>query len=110
MYHSETLNGTALAIMKGEKGNKDEYILDRVSLPDGHAQLQADIEYGDAQFYWRKGSSDDWQKLGPKIDISFMSDEQTGGFTGLMGGIGAWDAYRRQSFADFKNFKITPKK
>lgn len=37
-----------------------------------------------------------------------MSDEQTGGFTGLMGGIAAWDAYRRQSFADFKYFKITP--
>ncbi|GHP13793.1 glycoside hydrolase 43 family protein [Lentilactobacillus fungorum] len=110
IYYSETLGGTALAIMKGEKGNKDEYLLDRVSLPEGKAQICAQINYGTVQFEWRKQSSDDWQKLGPKIDISFMSDEQTGGFTGLMGGIGAFDAYRRESFADFNYFKITPAK
>ncbi|GEP23923.1 glycoside hydrolase family 43 protein [Lentilactobacillus diolivorans] len=109
LYHSETLNSTALAIMKGEKGNKDEYILDRVALPGGKAELKAEIDYGQVQFFYRTNENTEWRKLGDLIDISFMSDEQTGGFTGLMGGIGTWDAYRRQSFADFKYFKITPK-
>lgn len=53
LYHSETLGGTALAIMKVEKGQKDEDILNRVALPGGKAELKAVINYGTAQFYYR---------------------------------------------------------
>ncbi|WP_288572440.1 glycoside hydrolase family 43 protein [uncultured Weissella sp.] len=108
VYFSETFNSPALAIMKGEKGNKDEFILDRVALPGGKAEIKAITNYDTAQFYYRLSSKESWNTLGSPIDISFMSDEQTGGFTGLMGGIGSWDSYRRQSHADFKYFKIIP--
>lgn len=108
VYFSETFNSPALAIMKGEKGNKDEFILDRVALPGGKAEIKSVINYDTAQFYYRLSSEESWNTLGSPIDISFMSDEQTGGFTGLMGGIGAWDSYRRQSHADFKYFKLIP--
>ncbi|MCI1858349.1 MAG: glycoside hydrolase family 43 protein [Sporolactobacillus sp.] len=106
LYHSETLGTTALSIMKGEKGQKDEYVLDRVAISDGKAIIKAVIDYGTVQFYWHRPGEKDWDLLGERIDIQYMSDEQAGGFTGLMGGIGAWDAYRRQSYADFDYFKI----
>ena len=34
----------------------------------------------------------------------YLSDEDIDGFTGLMVGIGTWDAYRRESYADFSWF------
>lgn len=109
LYYSETLGTTGLAIMKGEKSQKDEYLLDRVAIPEGKAEIKAMIDYGEVQFSWRRPGEQDWQHIGPKIDIQYMSDEQAGGFTGLMAGFGAWDAYRRQSYADFDYFKIMPK-
>ena len=108
LYHSETLGGTALAVMKGEKGTKDEFILDRVPVPEGCAELRAELDYDTVRFLWRKPSESDWRPLGDSLDVRFMSDEQTLGFTGLMAAIGAWDAYRRESYADFDYFRVLP--
>lgn len=114
LYHSETLGCTALAVMKGEKGTKDEYILDRVAVPEGKVALRAELDYDTVRFFWREADAADaqdaeWKQLGDPIAVNFMSDEQTLGFTGLMAAIGAWDAYRRESYADFDYFHVLPR-
>lgn len=111
LYHSESLGCTALGIMKGEKGNKQEFVLDRVAIPDGKVTLRAQLDGATVQFLYQlpdEASEETWRALGEALDTRFMSDEQTLGFTGLMAAIGCWDAYRRESFADFDYFKVLP--
>ena len=73
--------------------------------------LHAQLDGATVQFLYQlpdEASEETWHALGEALDTRFMSDEQTLGFTGLMAAIGCWDAYRRESFADFDYFKVLP--
>lgn len=106
VYASESLGCTALGILSGRRGSKHEQILERTPLPSGDACLRAVLRSGFAQFQWRSVRGGQWTDIGERQDIAFLSDEAANNFTGLMAGIGTWDAYRRESHADFDYFSI----
>lgn len=45
--------------------------------------------------------------MGPRLDVSYLSDEFTGGFTGTFIGIAAIDALHKKSYADFRDFTVS---
>jgi xylan 1,4-beta-xylosidase len=95
-----------LDILKAEKASKEEIILEKRPIPRGVVELKIVVSFGKAQFSYKEKDNSNWQVLLENVDISYMSDEQIKGFTGLMIGIGAWDSYRHDSFADFDFFKV----
>lgn len=49
-----------------------------------------------------------WRAIGPELDIAFMSDEATRGFTGTVVGIACVDRYRRTATASFDYLRVRP--
>lgn len=102
LYHSESLGGRALGIINAREGSREELVLERVAVPDGPLELRARISDGHVDFSWASDAGGGGS-FAP-IDIGDLSDEATGGFTGLALGITAQDAYRHDFYADFDWF------
>ncbi|AYD01018.1 glycoside hydrolase family 43 protein [Neorhizobium sp. NCHU2750] len=80
-----------------------------IAIPDGPVALAMEVRDNDLQFSWRSGGSDDWQKIGPVLDASVISDEggrgEHGSFTGAFAGMFAFDTSGRAKTADFSSFR-----
>ena len=82
------------------------YPVEPVPLPeDVPVFLKAEIHYDRIQFYYAAGI-EDYQKIGPEDDCSYMSDEacSQGWFTGSMLGICCQDLTGAGQYADFDFF------
>lgn len=82
------------------------YPVEPVPLPeDVPVFLKAEIHYDRIQFYYAAGK-EDYQKIGPEDDCSYMSDEacSQGWFTGSMLGICCQDLTGAGQYADFDFF------
>lgn len=79
-----------------------------VPLPDGDIWLAADIDHHELVFRYATGEGV-WQKIGPTLDASALSDEAGRGvhanFTGAFVGMAAQDLSGRSCPADFLYFK-----
>ncbi|MCM0582671.1 family 43 glycosylhydrolase [Weissella diestrammenae] len=111
LYFSESLQSIALGILQAKNGERIEYVHDRVAIPNGQVKLRFATENGHTSIGY--AVADHWQLLASTIDTSYLSDEgvggsegEIGGFTGLLCGLGAVDAYRHTSKATFNYFKM----
>ena len=105
VYRSESLDSVAIGIVLVRAGSKQELLLDRVAIDTGVATLRASLDHAELQFSasWSDG---DFRPVGPVIDVSFLGDEATRGFTGTMIGIACVDAFRRDLVAHFDFFDL----
>lgn len=78
----------------------------RVAVDSDEAVLQLRLHQGTLRFAWRRPSEDRWHDIGPAIDASYLSDEQTRGFTGTMIGMTCIDSHRRNLWARFGYFDL----
>ena len=76
-------------------------------VPDGPIRLGMDVDLGELQFRWAEPDGD-WEKLGPVLDASVLSDEGGRGehanFTGTFVGMATQDVGGRGHHADFSCF------
>ena len=95
--HEET-SGRCLRLIRCEN---DEPIVSPVVLPleEGEVTLRIVVQGLQGQFFYRQGA--DWQTIGERIHLGFLS----GGFTGNFVGIAVHDMGKKQGcYADFSHF------
>lgn len=109
MTYDEHTNKPIIDLLRAQKASKEELTQVKFPLEGHHVKLKIDVNNGVANFSFREKDTQKWTIVLQGIDISYMSDEQIKGFTGLMIGIGTWDSYRHQSFADFDDFMVDDK-
>ncbi len=84
---------------------------DPVPLADGPVDLRVTVDVATQQFWFRHGG--DWQKLGPQLDASHISDEGGRGehssFTGAFVGMVAYDLTGQGAEARFARFDYLPR-
>lgn len=106
MTYDELGKQPVIDIVQAVKGAKKELMKVKIPVNDGQVSFRATVNYDNVQFYYQVDDSDSWATLGPQLEIKYLSDEEIDGFTGLMAGIGTWDANRRTSYADFDYFSL----
>jgi len=81
-----------------------------VAIPDGPVGLAVEVDHAAQRFYLR--GPDGWERIGPELDASLISDEagrgEHGSFTGAFVGMMAFDTSGRARAADFDWFKYAP--
>jgi xylan 1,4-beta-xylosidase len=113
-YWSESLGGPALGIMTCLDGAEDELLEHRVALvrqPGRRAPasqfLAAEVESGrELAFFWSPDGRS-WERIGPILDFSLLSDEcsRREAFSGTFCGVCAQDLAGRGAEADFDYFR-----
>lgn len=113
--HDET-SGPCLRILKNDKGIFEEPLPEPVAVPAGEpVRLKVEIDGQTLQFHYARDDSDQaWQKLGPQLDASLLSDENAEakigpylldqGFTGAFVGLCVQDLSQQEKTADFSYF------
>jgi xylan 1,4-beta-xylosidase len=99
--YDEQHDQSVLDIVQAIRGEKTELMRQKIPVTGTKIELKVRLDGAQAQFYYRNQADTTWLTLGTVQDIDYLSDEVVDGFTGLMVGIGAWDAYRRDSVATF---------
>lgn len=104
--HDETL-GKCLGIIQSKHGQYDELLASDVPLLDGPCRLKAVIEREWLQFWYSQPQqSEEWIKIGDRIDITHLSDESGDyiKFTGTFIGVCVQDLSGTRKHADFDYF------
>jgi xylan 1,4-beta-xylosidase len=82
----------------------------QVAVGEGPVELAVDVKGAVQQFWWRQGG--DWQRLGPQLDASVISDEGGQGehasFTGAFVGMVVFDVTGGAKEARFRRFGYWP--
>lgn len=107
--------GRALAILScpGDyPGGGLQFPLDApIAIPDGPIEMRVEVGRAAQQFFWRQPDGD-WQKAGPVLDASVISDEggrgEHGSFTGAFVGCMAFDLTGQGQPARFGRFAYYP--
>ncbi|MGB8453448.1 MAG: glycoside hydrolase family 43 protein [Anaerocolumna sp.] len=99
--------GRCISILTAEN-NKYEYPIG--FLPIGEAErihLKVSVDHDKLQFFYSTTKEEEYQKIGPILDASILSDEacQEGWFTGAMVGLCCQDLTGFRTFADFDYFE-----
>ena len=84
------------------------YWIDPVPVGAGPVRMKMQVENSKLQYFYAQGS-EDWQKIGPELDASILSDEcgghaEHGSFTGAFVGMAAQDLNGTAREADFSYF------
>ena len=81
-----------------------------VPVGPGPVELRVEVNHAAQQFFWRQGG--EWQKIGPALDASLISDEGSSRnqftFTGAFVAMAAFDLTGMGAPADFANFRYEP--
>ena len=93
-------------VLQAKKGKRTDLQRIKTLIPshETEVKLKVCVNYEKAQFFYQTSANENFEKLGDELDITFLSDEDIDGFTAMMVGIGTWDAFRHESFADFDYF------
>ncbi|WP_258832948.1 glycoside hydrolase family 43 protein [Peribacillus frigoritolerans] len=97
--------GKCLGIIETKHGNYDELLKEDIPLTANSTTLKARIENEWLQFSFADGQGK-WQSIGPKIDISHLSDDDADyiRFTGTFVGVCVQDLSGQALNADFEYF------
>ena len=113
LHLSRSNEGNRVLVIQSCPGNWPEANLDLplgtgLDIPDGRLQLGVDVDGAALQFRFAIGEGD-WQKVGPVLDASVLSDEGGRGehanFTGAFVGMAAQDVSGCAFPADFAHFR-----
>jgi xylan 1,4-beta-xylosidase len=81
-----------------------------VAVGEGPVELRVEVDHALQRFFWRQGG--EWQRLGPDLDASVISDEggrgEHGSFTGAFVGMVAFDTTGLGREARFARFSYDP--
>ncbi len=101
--HDETL-GKVAGVTLTEKGVYDEW--GDVGI-DGWKKiwLRAEVDFAVLRFLISPDGSD-WQRVGPDLDFTRISDDHAAGFTGAMAGLAAQDLADRRKTVDVDFFEL----
>lgn len=104
-YHSETLGGSAISIIRVENGCKRDWPGTRIPVGDEILCFRLIIDGRHAQFQWAPDGAP-YQNIGPAFETAKFSDEycKYGEFTGTMVGITCADRMYHRKYADFDYF------
>ena len=110
MYYSETLESLALGIMVGEQGKRQELVEARTALlaDTEWVYFKAEVRERTLQYYYAV-VEEEWMAIGPVLDMTILSDEYAGGFTGSMIGLTAQDLAGKKLEAEFAYLTVIPK-
>ncbi len=104
---------TVLRVLQAKQGQRIDDYLDEVPVPDESVEVRLRYDEGQVVVAYRFTSQDEWQQLGGRYDLAYLSDEgvngepgEIGGFTGLFNFIGAVDAYQHQSAGKFAYYSV----
>jgi xylan 1,4-beta-xylosidase len=114
MVSCDPVKGRSLTIMScpgtWPSGELSHPLAEPQSIPDGAVELRVDVSGPVQQFYWRRDGG--WNKIGPELDASVISDEGGAGehasFTGAFVGMLASDQTGQGKTALFKHFSYDP--
>ena len=104
--------GKSLGILSCDRNDFDEPMGEEISLEGvDRVYLRVMVDYDKLQFYYSTDEKE-WQKVGPVLDASILSDEYATydkkfGFTGAFVGICCQDLTGRRKVADFDYFEYT---
>ena len=104
-YYSQTLDGSALSIVRIENGVKSDYPDTCVPAPEGPVWLRLTIRGREHWFEW-SADGVQWTRIGSVFDTTKYSDEYSeyGEFTGTMVGVACVDSLFHRQCADFDFF------
>jgi xylan 1,4-beta-xylosidase len=81
-------------------------------VPEGIIQMRVEVDHAAQQFFWRQ-PGEGWQKIGPVLDASVISDEggrgEHGSFTGAFVGMLCFDTSGAGREARFPYFSYIPR-
>lgn len=105
IYHSESLGGKCLGIMKGDLGAKEELLDSRVLINDWErVYLRLITRNKELQFHYSPDGKA-WEPIGPALDMANLSDEYGWQkFTGSFVGMFVQDLHTQELCADFDYF------
>ncbi len=106
MYYSQTMGGKALGILKSDQGIKTEYSESHIRLDD-HAEsvyMRCIVQNKDLQYFYSLDGNE-WIKIGNVLDITILSDEYVGGFTGSFVGVTTQDLYTKSKWCTIEQFE-----
>ena len=95
-------------VLQAKEGHRTDLQRVKLAIPANQSSVEfkCHVDHDHAQFFYRLTSTENWLPLGNELDITFMSDEAIDGFTAMMVGIGTWDSFRHESYADFDYFDV----
>ncbi|MEP0520480.1 MAG: glycoside hydrolase family 43 protein [Hyphomicrobiales bacterium] len=107
--------GRSLALMSclGDwpNGAMKQHLSVPVAVVKGPVEMRVEIDHAHQQFFWKQKNRG-WQKIGPELDASLISDEAGRGehanFTGAFVGMVAFDTSGRAKPVDFYGFSYQP--
>ena len=102
---NEDLQSRTLGLVVSHDAVKHEFPLEERALHDGAVHLRARISGGQLQFAARPDRGT-WAENFPVVDITHLSDESAGGFTGTFVGMVAVDGLTRALPATFTHFAL----
>ncbi|SHI57052.1 xylan 1,4-beta-xylosidase [Tessaracoccus bendigoensis DSM 12906] len=100
----EVCQSRMLGVVHLRTGQKTEFPLAEIAIDDGEVTLRADIRLGGLQFSAKLGGQ--WVRIGPELDVTGLSDDVIGGFTGTFVGIACSDGLSRSRAATFGHFSL----
>ncbi|HRX15440.1 MAG TPA: glycoside hydrolase family 43 protein [Spirochaetota bacterium] len=100
--------GAYISVMSNNLGDLDLFAAGRVAVKADRVYLKAEVNYSELQFYY---STDDvsWIRVGDVLDMSLLSDDVSGGFTGAFVGMACHDPATMKVYADFDYFEYVEK-
>lgn len=113
LHCSESKNCFSVGLSQAKLGEKINYLYQKIDIPIGKVQLKILYKFGFATVLTKKPENDNWDTIVSDIDVTYLSDEgvngekgEIGGFTGLFNFLAVTDSHQRNSFADFKYYKV----
>ena len=100
--------GAYISVMSNNLGDLELFAAGRVAVKADRVYLKAEVNYSELQFYY---STDDvsWIRVGDVLDMSLLSDDVSGGFTGAFVGMACHDPATMKVYADFDYFEYVEK-
>ena len=98
-------HGKCIGIIESKHGQYDELLEEDIPLTTDTVQLKAEIDHEWLQFYYAM-EKDQWIEIGPRIDISHLSDDDAEyiRFTGTFVGMCAQDLSGQKKESHFNYF------
>ncbi|MDA3898957.1 MAG: glycoside hydrolase family 43 protein [Spirochaetes bacterium] len=96
--------GPYLSVMSKNLGGAELFTCERIQIFDERICLKAEINHEELRFFYSSDEGLSWKQVGDILDMSLLSDDVAGGFTGAFVGMACHDPATMCCHADFDCF------